>query len=45
MAAEEYELKYIQKNLTEKDLFDTIFYDRHLSDQHLVKSATRIPRE
>ncbi len=27
-AAEEYELKYIQKSLTEKDLFDTSFYDR-----------------
>lgn len=26
-AAEEYELEYIQKRLTEKDLFDTSFYD------------------
>jgi NitT/TauT family transport system substrate-binding protein len=26
-AAEDYELKYIEKNLTEKDLFDTSFYD------------------
>lgn len=26
-AAEDYKLKYIEKNLTEKDLFDTSFYD------------------
>lgn len=26
-AAEDYDLKYIKKNLTEKDLFDTSFYD------------------
>jgi len=26
-AAEDYKLKYIKKNLTEKDLFDTSFYD------------------
>ncbi|MCX6676756.1 MAG: hypothetical protein NTU95_02275 [Methanothrix sp.] len=26
-AAEDFELKYMQKNLTEVDLFDTSFYD------------------